>query len=271
MLLADARSPPVSPTACDHISFSAISTYQACPLRYYFRYVEHLPERMVSSSLVFGAAIHRAAQAHYEQLIAGEPPPGLDYLLEAFWAEWRERDKQHIRLNAGEDLDSLAKLAERTLQAFQASDLATPKGTIIAVEEELRGAIIPGAPDVLGRLDLLVESESELVLTDLKTARRPWSNEHAQDAGSQLLLYGELVKPLMDGKPLRLQFAVLTKGSTPTVTIVPVEADPQRIERTRRIAARVWRAIEAEHFFPAPSAMNCPTCPFREPCRAWRG
>lgn len=40
----------------DYLSYSAITTYQGCPLRYYFRYIAGLPERIVSSNLVFGAA-----------------------------------------------------------------------------------------------------------------------------------------------------------------------------------------------------------------------
>ena len=41
----------------DYISFSAIRAYQACPLRYFFKYVEGLPEESVAATLVFGAAL----------------------------------------------------------------------------------------------------------------------------------------------------------------------------------------------------------------------
>ncbi len=43
-----------------YLSHSAISTYQTCPLRYFYRYVSGLPEETVSASLVFGGAIHKA-------------------------------------------------------------------------------------------------------------------------------------------------------------------------------------------------------------------
>ena len=51
-------------TGRDYISWSAISTYQRCPLKYSFRYVKNIPERFVSSALVFGSAIHQALQFH---------------------------------------------------------------------------------------------------------------------------------------------------------------------------------------------------------------
>ncbi len=34
---------------------------------------------------------------------------------------------------------------------------------------------------------------------------------------------------------------------------------------------RVWSAIASSHFYPAPSALNCGSCPFRDPCRVWDG
>ena len=55
----------------DYISYSAISTYQRCPLSFFFRYVEQLPEETVAAALVFGSAIHSAAEFHFNELMAG--------------------------------------------------------------------------------------------------------------------------------------------------------------------------------------------------------
>ena len=61
-------------------------------------------------------------------------------------------------------------------------------------------------------------------------------------------------KPIAEGRPIRLEFAVVTKGKTPEVAHYRVPADPQQIEGTKRIVERVWGAIEAGVFFPSPSA-----------------
>ncbi len=42
----------------DYISWSAISTYQQCPLRFYFRYIKGLDEHFLSASFAFGGAVH---------------------------------------------------------------------------------------------------------------------------------------------------------------------------------------------------------------------
>jgi putative RecB family exonuclease len=47
-------------TGRDYISWSALSTFRTCPLKYKFRYVDGLPEESVSSALVFGTGIHTA-------------------------------------------------------------------------------------------------------------------------------------------------------------------------------------------------------------------
>jgi putative RecB family exonuclease len=253
----------------DYLSFSSISLYRQCPLRFYFRYVRGLPEDTVAASLAFGGAIHAAAEFHFRELMAGNEPPDLDTLLAVYQDEWRQRASDTIRFGKGETVNSLGRLADRMLRAFQACDLSQPVGRIIGVEEELRGRFAAGCPDVLARIDLLTETDDALVVTDLKTSRSRWNAEQLEDAGEQLLLYHDLARELIPGKPVRLQFTVVTKTRSPTADLLSVDVSPQRQERTRRMVQRVWESIQAGLFYPAPSAMSCAGCPYREPCRQW--
>jgi CRISPR/Cas system-associated exonuclease Cas4 (RecB family) len=107
-------------------------------------------------------------------------------------------------------------------------------------------------------------------LSDFKTARSGWSDDHVLDAAPQLLIYSEVAQDLADGRPIQLQFAVMNKAKIPFLAIHPVLRDADRLERTKRIVERVWNAIQAGHFYPSPSPINCTTCPFRRPCRAWQ-
>jgi putative RecB family exonuclease len=250
----------------DYISFSAIASYQGCSLRYYFHYVLGLPEETVSSALVLGSAIHSCLQFHFEELLAGNQAPNLDILLDVFQDSWKRHASRKVTYARGEDFDSTCRLAENMLRSFLASSHSHPRGTIIGVEEELRGELIPGIPDLLARVDLLVDEGDALVVTDFKTARTSWSQEHVEDSASQLLMYHELTKALSDGRPIKLRFGVLTKTKQPELTLYPVEVSHQRVERTKRIVERAWRAIQSGHFLPNPSPLHCPTCPFRERC-----
>jgi len=262
---------PNPPAARPHISHSSISLFQSCSLRHFFKYTLRLPEPTVSASLVVGAGLHAGIEHHFRELLIGNPPPSLDMLLDVFWSVWHERDGQVVVFGKGDDINSIGCLAHRMFRAFQVSSFARPRGTIVGVEEELRGQVIPGLPDLLARVDLMVDETDALVVTDFKIARSSWSDEHVGDAASQLLLYHELVTPLADGKPVRLRFAVLNKNKVPDLVMHDVPVDRHQIERTKRIAERVWRSIQAGNHYPSPSPLNCHSCPYRKPCRAWKG
>jgi CRISPR/Cas system-associated exonuclease Cas4 (RecB family) len=124
------------------------------------------------------------------------------------------------------------------LRTFLRSDFAQPQGVILGVEEELRVAIIPGCPDLLARVDLLIETKDALHVLDFKTARSAWN---------------------------------VTKTQSPVLTVHDVPIDTQQVERTKRNVERVWRAIQSQNFYPRPSPLQCPMCPYREPCRSWAG
>lgn len=257
----------------DYISYSAITTYQQCPLRYRFKYLDGLSESIVSSSLVFGGAIHLALEFHFTERLCGNEPPSHDLLLDVFQDAWQAKsvDYENIRFGKGEDHNSLSALADRMLNAFRTSPAADTEGTVVGIEEELRGELIPGVPDLLARIDLITTTDDALVITDFKTARSRWSQDQADNSADQLLLYSELARRMMPDRDVRLRFLVLTKAKTPAVESFNVEASRRRSHRTMKAVEHTWRAIEAGHFYPAPSPMNCPSCPFRSACNAWTG
>ena len=263
---AQERPPPSG----EYLSFSRIRTYQGCPLKFWFRYVAGLPEETVSASLVFGSGIHAGIQHHFQELLAGNGPPPLEQMLAEYDREWSARGHE-IRLGKGDDPTKLNDLARRMLTAFQANQLANPEGRILAVEETLTGELLPGLPPLLGRVDLIVETPAELVISDWKTSRSRWSAEQVDDSAEQLLLYGELARDFAPGKPIRVEIAVLTKTKEIAIERHSQPFDQKRLDRTKRVIERVYQAIEDEVFYPAPSPMNCGSCPFREPCRKWPG
>ncbi|MBI1314470.1 hypothetical protein GC176_24520 [bacterium] len=257
----------------DYISHSAITTYQQCPLRYRFRYVDGRSEEFVAANLIFGGAIHAALEFHFTELLQGNEPPTLDLLLDAFQAEWRARSVEaaDIRFGRDENHNSLSTLADRMLSAFRASPAAAPDETLIGIEEELRGELLPGLPDLLARIDLLTTNSDALVITDFKTARSRWSQGQAETSATQLLLYSELARRLLPDRNVTLRFLVLTKTKTPAVESFNVDVSRPLARRTVNTVKHTWRAIRAGHFYPAPSPMHCPACPFRSACRAWTG
>ncbi|MFM8415515.1 MAG: RecB family exonuclease [Planctomycetota bacterium] len=258
-------------TGRDYVSWSALSTFRTCPLKYKFRYIDGLPEESVSSALVFGTGIHAAVEQHYQALLSGEPLPDIDALLFAYRSTWLPHDPDAIQFGSTETRASLDALATRMLTAFLSSPAASVQGRVLGVEEEIRGTLIKGVPDLYGRVDLLTEDSDSLVVTDIKTSRGKWSHEQVEDGSEQLLLYSHLASEISPGKKIATRFLLLTKTKEPVVEEHVREVEPATVKRTLAGVERVWRAIESGVFYPAPSPMACAGCPFREACSKWQG
>jgi putative RecB family exonuclease len=258
-------------TGRDYISWSALSTFRTCPLKYRFRYLDGLPEESVSSALVFGTGIHTAVEQHYQAQLSGDPKPDLDALLFAYRSAWLPHDPDAIQFGSTETRASMDALAARMLTAFLNSPAASVSGRVLGVEEEIRGMLVEGVPDLYGRVDLLTEDSDSLLITDIKTSRGKWSAEQVEDSGEQLLLYSHLASEIAPGKKIATRFLVLTKTKEPVVEEHVREVEPAAVKRTLAGVERVWRAIESGVFYPAPSTMNCSGCGYRAACRSWAG
>jgi len=261
-------------TGRDYISHAQISTYQRCPLQFFFRYVAGLEPDFVSSSLVFGGAIHAAIESHMQSALEGAEPPSLDELVDVYERAVKSESDAPIRFGKGETADSLRDLAARMLTAFRASEVSKLDTRIVAIEETLRGPVVDGCPDVLGRVDLITLDDDRLLITDFKTSRSSWNAENVRQAAPQQLLYTELVQPLAEAfgdRPIRVEWIVLTKTKQPKVERHELTPDAAQVKWTKQMVRRVWQAIADRHFYPSPSAMNCSTCPYQTACREWDG
>jgi putative RecB family exonuclease len=258
-------------TGRPYVSWSSLSTFRQCPLKYKFRYIDGLPEESLSSALIFGSGIHSAVEQHFQAILSGAPKPDLDALLFAYRSAWLPHDPDAIQFGSKETRESLDDLATRMLTAFLTSPAASVQGRVLGVEEEIRGMLVEGVPDLYGRVDLLTEDSDSLVVTDIKTSRGKWSAEQVEDSGEQLLLYSHLASDISPDKKIAPRFLVLTKTREPVVEEHVREVAPGNVKRTLAGVERVWRAIESGVFYPAPSMMNCASCGYRAACRAWVG
>jgi putative RecB family exonuclease len=258
-------------TGRDYVSWSAISTFRTCPLKYKFRYIDGLPEESVSAALVFGTGIHSAVEQHFQAILSGEEQPDVERLMFAYRSAWLPHDPDAIQFGSIETRTSLDALASKMLTAFLNSPAASVQGRVLGVEEEIRGMLVEGTPDLYGRVDLLTVDADSLVITDIKTSRGKWSAEQVEDSGEQLLLYSHLASEISPGKTLKTRFLVLTKTKEPVVEEHVREVNPAAVKRTLAGVERVWRAIESGNFYPAPSVVSCSSCGYRAACRAWMG
>lgn len=278
---APTRSQPRTPnqialalTGRDYLSYSAIRTYQQCPLQYYFRYVAGRQPEFTPATLLLGVGIHAAIEAFYRNQLQGGREPHVSDLLDRFEAKWESEADRPIKFGKSESIESLRNLAERMLAAFLGSDGSKMDTTIIGVEQTTQLPIVSDCPDILGRLDLVHCAHSALRITDFKTSRSRWNQASLQEAAPQMLLYAQLAEPIAEElgcDRIEIEWIVLTKTRQPVVERYTPAPHAAQINRVNAMVQRVWRAIAAGHFYPSPAARNCASCPFWTACQHWEG
>ena len=260
-------------TGRDYISWSQITTYQTCPLKWWFAYVEQADREIVSAALLFGAATHAAIEEHLERRLAMDTPATIEQLMEVWQNCWNAESERadDVHFTGSDTYESLKAKAEQVLQTFLESEHAWTTGRILGIEETITVRLAEDLPPLLCRVDMIEETDDEVIVTDYKTVRGMWSEDTAEDEGEQLVLYGRAVQPFARtlDKKLRLQFVLLTKTKEPKIDTREVGTCPDRVQRSTEIARSVFNAMQSGNVYPSPSRMNCASCPYRKRCSAW--
>jgi putative RecB family exonuclease len=140
------------PTGQDYVSWSALSTFRSCPLKYKFRYIDGLPEENVSAALIFGTDIHTAVEQHYQAILSGDDQPDVDRLMFDYRSAWHSHDPDAIHFSSTETRASMDALASKMLTAFLNSPAVSVEERVLGVEEEIRSMLVEGVPDLYGRV-----------------------------------------------------------------------------------------------------------------------
>ena len=235
------------------LSFRQMDDYATCPLKYQYIHVWRVP-LLAHHRVVFGSAVHKAVQRHFQARLQGVPFSEED-LVDAFRAAWvsegfLSREHEEQRQRAGEAM----------LRAFHRADAAAPL-TPTAVEQDF--AFWLGDTKVVGRYDLVVEEAGRVTLLDFKTGSvdDPQKADERARTSLQLDLYAlahlRTRGRLPDRVELRFLESGLVGGRQPTLD------DASRTEAAVHEVASTLRRRE----FPArPSWLACGQCPFRDIC-----
>ncbi len=252
-----------------HWSYSALSQYLACPLRFYFQRVRGLPQTTVSSSLVLGSAVH-AALAAYHRSVQQDEPTEAGKLRQVFADAWRRRESEaRIAFRDGESPEGLMAQRIALLEAYL--EEPPPQG-IIGVEHEMIAPVRNGRGEYLETplvavADLITEDNEELTIHEYKTSGRAFSVSEAETS-LQPTCYVNAAGAAF-GHPATVAYTVLIKTTTPRVQRLTTARTEEDLGRLGDLIENVERAVQAGIFYPIESPLNCSACPYRGPCRDW--
>jgi putative RecB family exonuclease len=246
-----------------YLSYSQISTYMACPLKYKFHYMDAVEPEFTPVSLAFGAAIHEAVATYYQNRLEGNNLSPSE-MLGVYRHEWMKQE--NIRFFNGDNEASLAAKAEQLLTVFHSGISLT---TIILGVEERFDMPMDNMPSFLGFIDLIEQdAENNITIVDLKTAsKKPTDTNVHQNL--QLTAYSLGAQALgFNGPETKCRLDVLTKTKAPellTYETVRTEVDRKRFVS---LVKGVWRGIEQGVWFPKHD-WHCVQCAYKTHCDKW--
>lgn len=252
----------------EYLSYSRISTFMTCPLRFQFRYVDRIEPEFTASALVFGTAIHASLASFYRSRMDGVAEPSHEALMATYDHAWHEAtvDSPPVQYKDGEDAQALRSVASAMLGRFQGD---ASSGRVVRVEVPFRVRLDDGL-DLVGVVDLVeMDDEGQVILVDHKTSARRYADQQAQDA-LQLGVYALAYEALTGQTEHLVRYDVLLKsknGEGGVQRIYGVKGTGD-VERTRKLALTIAEAVERGVFYPI-AGWQCAGCEFRATCDRW--
>ncbi len=234
------------------ISYFKLATFQQCPLKYRFLYVDWLGKqyRKPRPPMSMGESIHRALRDFFR--ISNPEDRSLEkfhYLLRKNWIRegFGNRDEERI----------WGKKALKILERFYRSNdcRVQPLFTELNFEVKIEDLIFVGVVDRIDRLD-----NGIFQVIEYKTGAKSMTSEEA-DGDIQLTFYNLAIREKYHFEPIKLTIYFLQSNKQ----IDTFRTDEQLQEGLREIANIVGKIKGTREFEPQRNQF-CPWCDFLEIC-----
>lgn len=276
-----------------HMSYSALSTYLACPKKYDFQYVKKAPRKQ-KVSLALGSGGHNALEKAMKRKIVSQRDSPVEEVAQ--WAsdfmdlELRELPPSEIEKDV-EPGSTKDKYISAT-KIFQKRDAPSISPLGAEVEFNIDLSQYQEHPEdepiriVTGKIDLIYDDMGNLItkehgyvrasVEDYKFVSKKKSQAEV-DTTPQLTLYAAAVKTLTGNWPTRLGLRLLhqgTKQDGPDAILLERDKSlitPAKMERRlRRLVYQfehAERGIRNDVFPPTDNFITCSWCDFRDRCQ----
>lgn len=245
-------------------SYSRLSTFEQCPLKFRFQYIDKLePEIKETIEGFLGHKVHETLQWIYEQVATGRILK-LDEILENFITSWNKDFNKEIKI-VKEELEAehyfnqgIKFLIDYFLKysPFQDNTIATEKKVMINLDKE-------GKYQLQGYIDRLVHHKDTNVfeIHDYKTNGFLKTQEEL-DKDRQLAIYAIAVKQLFEEvNDIDLVWHFLAFNEKR----VSKRTDEQLEELKQEVIRLIDKIESTKDFNPNPSVL-CRWCEFRGHC-----
>ena len=244
-----------------HLSYSALSTFLMCPLKFKFHYLDKIPDKSIASCLIFGSAIHDIIGTYYASFHENNEKPDQEWLVSEFEKIWKELVAKQILpidYKPKSDFEALLDTGRKMVKAFH--EAVTP-GKIEGLEVPFSIEIPEVPAPLIGAFDVMEAG----CLIELKTAARKYSDTQISN-NLQCNIYGLAMESLGLVEDTLIKLLVITKTKEPEVQPCYIIVDRKQNERTVRLIQTIWKSIQAGNFYPLQN-FTCGDCQYSKECK----
>lgn len=256
------------------LSYSALETYQQCPLKYKYQYIDRI-RTPKSKDAVFGTLVHNTLRFIHEP---GFTPPTLEQAIDRFARDWNTE----IWDSETEERSAFVQGVEMIRKYYRDNDPAAAE--IVALESSFRIDIINPATvsvdttarqqhtetihTIKGIIDRIDKTPNGYEIIDYKTARKMPSQDSI-DKNLQLTVY---LKAFLDRYPkerANLQNITVSLYFVKHGVKLSSTRTEEDLDRIDQLFLDAIQHIETSQFEPRVNPL-CDWCGYQKNCPMWR-
>lgn len=245
-------------------SHSRISSFETCPKKFEYRYIQKIPSDTDSIEAFVGKRVHEILERLYLFVGRGQIP-GIEKVVDRYQKLWEETyDGERVRIvREGTPLAFYRELGERCLRGYYMKHYPFDESETLGIEKRV---VFPlddsGEYKMQGIIDRISRArDGTIEVHDYKTGARVPS-QRVLDQDRQLALYQiGLAREYGEDTPFRLVWHYVAKNRTCVSTRTPEQLSELRSETIARIDE-----IQSAETYPAKKTALCGWCEYRDRC-----
>jgi len=248
-------------------SHSRLETFENCPLKYKFRYIERIEKLEQSVEQFLGSRVHEVLKKLYDDLLL-EKLDTLDELLEFYAAEWSKNWGPHVRIvRAGMTERNYFDYGAKCLQNYYTQRRPFRQAQTLGTETHLTFPLDgDGKYKLRGYVDRIARrADGTIEIHDCKTSRTLPGQQQA-DADRQLALYQIGVeRNWPEARSVELLWHYVAFSTT-----LRSRRSPEQLVQLRENTIGLIDRIETTTQFEPRRSILCGWCEYKPDCPIWR-
>jgi RecB family exonuclease len=252
-------------------SFSQINTFNTCPRKYKFQYIERANvEKPVGVEMFLGNAVHHILQVIYSLKSNGKII-SEDEMLEMYNKYWNGPDREHIKVtreNLG--IDDYIKKGADLLRKYFRKYHPFEECEILGLEKNVVFPIIEGKFQIKGKIDRLSRSveNGNIEIVDYKTDRN-LQTQQSLERDEQMGLYNLGVKYLWPDFERVILKKIFLRHDMELTTEMNQEVLEEIEYKVYHRILEIEQSVRDDNF-PAKETALCDWCVYYQLCPAKR-